>query len=396
VGQDGVAARHRHRPRRPRRGDRSAEAGARLPVQRGRGLLRLRAAAAILLAAAAALAGCSSGSDESSGDAELTVYVSLPLHEPDGRDAADGARLALEEAGDGGVRAAYLDDSEALRWSPARAAANARRATEDTTSIAYLGDFESGATRASLPVTNQAHLLQVSPASSADDLVAPFAGSDEVPDVQPTGDRTFGRVIPSDAAQGAAGAGWVDRLGIRRVSTDSDGSAFGDSLVASFKEALRRAVIEGDADFVYYGGLAGTEPRTPGRLLVSDAELGPGIAEPAGTLATSAALAPSQLAPAGGDFVARFRERYGRPPGRYAAYGYEAMAVILDSIDRADDRTDRGSVIDAFFATADRDSILGQYSITDTGETTLDRMSGYRFVRGDRVQPVAELSAAGP
>jgi branched-chain amino acid transport system substrate-binding protein len=342
------------------------------------------------------LGGCSSGSDESNGAAELTIYVSLPLHEPEGRDAADGARLALSDAGEVSARAVFVDDTEGGRWSPARAAANARRATEDSTSIAYLGDFESGATRASLPVTNQAHLLQVSPASSADDLVAPFPGSDEVPDVQPTGDRTFGRVIPSDAAQAAAGAGWVDRLGVRRVATVSDGSAFGDSLVASFREALRRAAIERDAEFVYYGGLAADVPRAAGRLMVSDAELGPGIAEPAGTLATSAALDPSQLLAAGQDFAASFRDRYGRPPGRYAAYGYEAMSVILDSIERADDPTDRGSVIGAFFATADRDSIVGRYSITDTGETTLDRMTGYRFTGEGRVSPAAELNAAGP
>jgi branched-chain amino acid transport system substrate-binding protein len=302
--------------------------------------------------------------------------------------------LALADSTNENVGAVVVDDGVGGGWSPARAAANARRATEDSTSIAYLGDFESGATRASLPVTNQAHLLQVSPASAADDLVAPFPGSDEVPDVQPTGDRTFGRVIPSDAAQAAAGAGWVERLGIRRVAAVSDGSVFGESLIASFKEALTRAAVERDADFAYYGGLADDQPGLAGRLLVSDAELAPGIAEPAGTLATSAALDPSQLPDSADDFIASFHRRYGHAPGRYAAYGYEAMALILDSIDRADDPTDRSSVIDAFFATSDRDSILGTYSITDTGETTLDRMSGYRFVGGAGApQPVTELRA---
>jgi branched-chain amino acid transport system substrate-binding protein len=348
----------------------------------------------------ALVAGCGSGSDDSAGPARLAVYVSLPLNGPsgaDGRDAADGARLALDAAagqvGDVEITTPVLDDTVDGRWSPARVAANARRASEDSTAIAYLGDFESGATRASLPVTNQAHLLQVSPASSADDLVAPFAGSDQLPDIQASGERNFGRVIPSDAAQGAAGAGWVGRLGERRVAAVSDGTAFGDSLVASFKEALAEAAVEPGASFVYYGGLAGDQPAGAGRLMVSDAEIGAGIAEPAGTLATSAALDPSQLPPAGQEFVARFRKQYGHAPGRYAAYGYEAMAVILDSIDRADDPTDRSSVIDAFFSTPDRDSILGRYSITDTGETTLDRMTGYRFAGGGAVDPVTALRA---
>ena len=53
------------------------------------------------------------------------------------------------------------------------------------------------------------------------------------------------------------------------------------------------------------------------------------------------------------------------------------MAVVLDSIDRADDPLDRGSVVDAFFATTDRDSILGTYSIDDVGDTTLAQVGAY-------------------
>ena len=68
---------------------------------------------------------------------------------------------------------------------------------------------------------------------------------------------------------------------------------------------------------------------------------------------------------------------------RYAAYGYEAMAVVLDSIRRAgDSATDRQAVIDAFFATSQRDSVLGTYSIDEVGDSTLDRMAGYRLGAG--------------
>ena len=64
-------------------------------------------------------------------------------------------------------------------------------------------------------------------------------------------------------------------------------------------------------------------------------------------------------------------------PGRYAAYGYEAMAVVLDSIRRAGDSgADRDSVVSAFFNTVDRRSILGSYSIDDVGDTTLSRLAG--------------------
>ena len=84
-----------------------------------------------------------------------------------------------------------------------------------------------------------------------------------------------------------------------------------------------------------------------GTQMVTDAGLTPDrIADSTpGLLATSAALDPSQLPPAADEVVGAFIAEYDRPPGRYAAYGYEAMAVILDSIDRASDPTDRAAVI---------------------------------------------------
>jgi branched-chain amino acid transport system substrate-binding protein len=367
-----------------------------------------RAAVITVLVAGLAVTGCSTGSGGDEGDATATVYVSLPLRGPsgvNGRDAADGARLALDDAGGeaGGIAVAakFLDDTEGTgpdaQWTPAQAAANASAATQDSTAIAYLGDFESGATRASLPVANSARMLQVSPASAAEDLVAPVPGSDEVPDVQPSGNRTFGRVIPGDRAQALAGAGWVDRMGVEEVATQSDGTAFGDAMVAGFEDGLGRASVFGGAGFLYYGGLPENQPEDAAaseRLMVTDAELQSGVSEPDGTFATSAALDPEQLPPKGHEFAGAFRAEYGRDPGRYAAYGYEAMAVILDSIGRADDPADRGAVIDAFFATSNRDSVLGTYSIDEVGDTTLDRMTGYEL-GPDEPKPVARIGGPG-
>jgi branched-chain amino acid transport system substrate-binding protein len=372
-----------------------------------------RSWASVLLTAALAAgltAGCSGGGAQVTDEATLSIYVSLPLRGPsgpDGRDAADGARLALADAGDsaGGiaVRARFLDDTEGsardAHWTPAQAGANARMASQDSTTIAYLGEFESGATRASVPVTNAARVLQVSPASAAGDLVAPVLGSDQLPETQPSGSRSFGRVIPSDRAQALAGADWVDKMGIARAATQSDGTAYGDAMASGFEDGVQRAsIVRSAVQFLYYGGGPDLQPaslsQSVRRLMVTDAELAPGVFEPRGTLATSAALDPTQLPASGQDFVDAFVVEYGRAPGRFAAYGYEAMAVILDSIDRASDPADRPAVIDAFFATTDRDSIIGTYSIDDVGETTLDRMTGYELGAG-KPKPVAELGRQG-
>ena len=54
-------------------------------------------------------------------------------------------------------------------------------------------------------------------------------------------------------------------------------------------------------------------------------------------------------------------------PAAAEATGEEAMALVLDSIERADDPLDRSSVLRAFYATADRDSALGLYTIDPVG-----------------------------
>ena len=362
-------------------------------------------ASALALAAGLSLTAC--GTAGISGASRATIYVSVPLRGPagaDGRDIVNGARMALATAGGRvgklTVRARYLDDAagpgDAVGWSPSAVGANARRATEDTSSVAYIGDFQSSATRTSEPITNAAHLLQVSPASGGVDLTRPFLGSDQLPVLEEEGgERTFGRVIPDDPAQAAAAAAWVRKLGAKRVELVSDGSAFGRTMATGFRDALQGArLVKKGAGLLYYAGVAADEPAAvtgfAGSVMASDALLPPFAGgPPRADLATSAAQDPAQLPPQGRRFVAAFQKRYGRPPGRYAAYGYEAMAVVLDSIRRAGSEGDqRQPVTDAFLATRARRSVLGTYSIDPLGNTTLDRVSGYRLRPG--AQPRAE------
>ena len=398
-------------------------------------ILRLPAALICAVLVAVAPAGCSvGGGDEAGGADELDVQVSLPLHGPAGRYGRairDGAKLALAEEPPGGgadsprrLGLRFGDDTAGGRWSAAATAENARRATSDSAAIAYVGELESGATRTSLPITNEAAMVQVSPASTAVDLVAPFPGSDEVPElVQPTGERTFGRVIPDDEVQAAAGAAWAEELGARNALVVSDRSEFGDTVADEFAEEAEALgisvettgasgatrVVRSNPDLVYFGGTPDGAPPVLDRVArLSDATI-------MGTDAllldrtflrrarsfegplrlTSAAQDPSQLpGPAGKRFVDDYRQHYGRSPGRYAAYGYEAMALVLDLVKRAGDEAgNRGAIVDELFSTGDRESVLGTYSIDDVGNTTLDRIAGYR-VRGGR--PVFAVALRAP
>ncbi len=177
------------------------------------------------------------------------------------------------------VEAVVLDDTEGsaggARWSPAKAAANARAATQDSTAIAYLGDFESGATRASLPITNEAPMLQVSPASGG------RRPGGAVPGLRRgAGDAAERRAQlragdPGDDAQAEAAAGWARELGWRRIAIAEDGSAFGETLAQAFTDEARDlglAVGRGDSRTTY---LAGDPAVPPGAVIGSDAFLSP-------------------------------------------------------------------------------------------------------------------------
>jgi branched-chain amino acid transport system substrate-binding protein len=372
-----------------------------------------RRLAAIAGAAALALVagGCggSSGGGKAGGET-LTVYVSAPLHgdrEAAGRAIVDGARLALADAGgrvgDLKVRAVYLDDTRDGRWSLARTAANARSAAEDVTAIGYIGDLDSGATRASLPITNQAEMAQISPVSTAVDLTRlPPVGDTSPARLQPSGRQTFARVVPDDDVEARAAAVWAKRMGTKRVGSVTDGSAFGQTLARAFDQETARIGLGtgegGGVDLVYYGGgpdrfSKATRGLPPRPIIGSDALIDPAFLRSATAFAdrlyvTSPFLDPSLLPAAGQRFVRAYRRQFGTV-NPAAAYGYESMALLLDAIHRAGPSgDDRNAVIDEVLSTHDRHSVLGTYSIDGNGDTTLDTVSGYRISDGLPVFPV--------
>lgn len=376
---------------------------------------------AALLAASVIPAGCSGdGARSEAVGAALVVYVGLPLHgenEAQGQALQNGMKLALAEAkgrvGDHRVEAIYLDDTRGRRWDQAVAADNARRASQDVAAIGYLGDLDSGATRVSLPITNQAEMVQISPASTAVDLTRAARG--EVPErLQPSAKRTFARVVPADDVQAAAAASWAKQLGAKRVAVLSSGEAFGDVVTVAFEDAAREIELElvkpGERpDVVYVGGsgpaglraLRRAGEAAPGaRLIGSDALLQELSRTGAAgldrrLLLTSPFIDPQELPPAGRRFAARYAAQFGAQPDPAAAYGYEAVGLLIDAIRRAGaDGNDRKAVLGEALDTKGRRSILGTYSIDDFGDTTLRTMSGYRVSGG---KPVFDrlIEAAG-
>ncbi len=395
--------------------------------------------------AVVAVAGCADEQSRSGtvpGDT-LTIFSSLPLQGPHADQAqsiVNAQKLALREvggrAGDFKINFASADDAtaggERVGWDPDKTAENARKAVENARTIAYIGDFDSGATAISLPITNEAGFVQVSPAATAIGLTKLVPGAVEAgePDkFYPSGGRTFARVVPPDDVQASAAARWTRRLGARTVFVIGDKSLEGDGLAELYVAAARRAGLRvigqermdpRDQDYrefarkvartrpaaVYFGGGAESnsvqlwrdlQAAAPDALKIGSHNLlvpefyGRLGAAGARTYITSAAMDPGQLPPRGRQFVRDYRREFGEAPDRYAAYGHAAMTMLLDAIERAGDEADeRDRVVEETLATTNFASAVGTFSIDRNGDTSLDRIAGYR-VHGGRLVFAAPL-----
>ncbi len=190
-----------------------------------------------LVALLPVLAGCGSvvSASETTGN-QLTVYSALPLEGPSaaiGHQIEGGEKLALAQAGGrvGPYRVSYasLDDVNPVNGetSPGETTAAAKQAAQDTSTIAYIGDYSSEATAVSLPLMNAAGILQVSPASPYAGLTSSHdAGQDEPERFYPSGKRTFARLAPGDPVQAAAQARLMRALGIHSVYVLDDQNPF--------------------------------------------------------------------------------------------------------------------------------------------------------------------------
>jgi branched-chain amino acid transport system substrate-binding protein len=385
---------------------------------------------------ASAAAGC--GTDQSRGGQvpgdTLTIYSSLPLqgaHRAQAQSIVNAEKLALKEAGgragDFTINFASRDDSTAgdgqtPGWNPGRTADNASKAAQDSRTIAYIGEFDSGATAISLPVTNEASIVQVSPAATAVGLtkLVPGAEKGEPERFYPTGERTFARVVPADDVQAKAEVSWAKDIGARRVFLVDDRSVEGRALAEQVRIAsegkldvvgrkgmdpraddyadLAREIAGKNPDLVYFGG--GVESNTlrfwqdmhaaaPNvRLMGSDLLLVPDFYEHLGSAAaltylTSATKDPSRLPASGQRFLREYRRQFGQQADPYAAYGHASMALLLDVLRRLGDKASkREEVVNELLNTRNFDSVIGRFSLDVNGDTDLDEVAGYRVRNG--------------
>ena len=130
------------------------------------------------MAVAAALflsiSACGTETGVSSG-ATISVYLSAPMQGPEsqrGRALCTTAKSALAraggKAGDLRVQLTCLDASGPTgAWTLARVGANARRAVEDSTTVAYIAEPALDARRQSRPILEEAEIAQLHASSGS-------------------------------------------------------------------------------------------------------------------------------------------------------------------------------------------------------------------------------------
>ena len=401
----------------------------------------------LLAAMALGFTACGDDDDDDGGGGgggefgdSATIYSSLPLQgasRPQTTAMVNGIELALQQAdnkaGDLTIEYESLDDStaQAGSWTPEATSANARRAAQDENAIAYLGEFNSGASAVSIPILNEGGLAQISPANTAVGLTTDEPGADagEPDKYYPTGNRHYVRIVPKDTIQGAALATVMEQDGCTSIAVLNDREVYGAGLarniVASAEEiglevasndgidknaanyrSLAQRANQAGADCMVYSGITANNAvqifKDFAAALPNAQLYGPdGVAESAfadpgeggipadvasRTKVTVATLSPDEYPPEGQKFFEDFEAEYGEAnPDPYAIYGYEAMSLAIDAITRAQEEGDltKQSVIDALFATQGRESVLGTYDIDENGDTTLTDYGVYSIEGGE-------------
>jgi branched-chain amino acid transport system substrate-binding protein len=410
--------------------------------------LRVRwlAAMGCLLGVSAIVAtGCGGGDggggNTVSGD-NLTVYSSLPRQGASRVQAIpieQGAALALKQrggkVGKWKVKYVTLDDATAAagQWDAAPTSSNARKASQDKTTIGYIGEYNSGASAISIPILNEGGIPQVSPANTAVGLTKKEPGTTpgEPDKYYKTGKRTYLRVVPRDSIQGAAMASQMKADGCKKIYIVNDKEVYGAGLAKNIensaksngltvlgndgfdkkaanyrslasKVAGKKPDCIADSQVVETNGvqvakdMAAANPQAklygPDGLAISsfaDPKKGGIPASDAGRWTLFVAtLAPDKYPPAGRKFFADFKKEHpdNPDPDPYAIYGYESMSLILDAIEKAGDKgNDRDEVLKQLFATKNRKSVLGTYSMDSTGDSSITDYGVYKIKDGKLV-----------
>jgi branched-chain amino acid transport system substrate-binding protein len=397
---------------------------------------RLAITIAVSVAVVFALSACGSSKKSSTagGSNTINIYSSLPLIGATSAQtipAVNGMKLALSQAGGkaGKFKVNYisLNDATAAKggYDVGQCAADGRKAATDPKAIAYLGEFNSGCTEASLPILNQAGIPMISPANTYVGLTTNEPGSapGEPQKYYPSGTRTYLRIVPRDSIQAGADLLAMKQAGCTKVAIANSQTPYGAGL-AKLQELEKgfygvnivsntpinptapnyrsyASTIKGQgADCFMFAGetdhgavqitkdvhaalptahIFGDDGDCSGSY--TNPKMGgvPASIDP--LIECTVATIPINKLPGGiNPFLPAYKAKYGvSNPDPYAIYGYEDMKLVLDTIKSLGSKgNSRSDVLHALFAIKNRNSVLGPYGFDKNGDTTLKSYGLYK------------------
>lgn len=366
-----------------------------------------------------------------SGSPDFIIPSDLPLQGAIRHQTVQISRAmiwALANAGwkAGSYKIGYqsCDDSTAQTggWDTAKCATNAHLYANDRSVIGVIGTFNSGCAKIEVPVLNRASLGMVSPANTNPGLTKKWDVG-EPQKYYPTGVRNYARVVATDDIQGPADALWSQSLGFKKVYVLNDKQTYGFGVATTYRsaaqklgikvvgfqgwdakassyEALATAIKASGAQAVFLGGIICNN----GAKLMQDIkavdpkiqlQMPDGFSDPNGNGAVAngayisvAGEPPKALTGAGATFISSFGKQIGTTPNPYAAYGAQAMEVMLSAVAKGGGQ--RASTTKGLFGLTITNGILGNFTINATGDTNLTPITIYKQ-SGKNLNPVKTL-----
>jgi branched-chain amino acid transport system substrate-binding protein len=364
---------------------------------------------------------------------EIHIYSSLPRQGTNTEQTntlVEQIKLVLDgkKIGNWTIKYFDLDDSSAANngdWDGTVEQGNANKAANDPDAMAYIGTYNSGAAKLSIPILNAACLVMVTPANTYPGLTKVVNGvtkPGEPETYYPKGYRNYSRVVGTDDAQGAAGAEWAKTLGKTKAWVLDDSQVYGQGLARSFAlgftkvggtvlsangtsesfdakatdyGALAQKIKAAAPDIIYIGSITG---QNTGKLwkdlraALPDITImsGDGVFEKSwydgagtsanGTFLTFGAIGPDQLTGAGKTWFDAYKTAHGgNQPASYTAYGNAAATVVLEALKKAG-TNDRGAVLTNVMATKDLDTVVGKLTLNADGDPTTASPTAYQVV----------------
>jgi branched-chain amino acid transport system substrate-binding protein len=405
------------------------------------GALAIAAAMAVGACSQTAAPSTSPGASGATGGKTLKLGVTLPLSggaAADGQPTLKGAQLAVKQANDAGGIAGYtielvpLDHAVNGKYNEQQGAADMQTFASDPAVIGVIGPYNSAVAKAQIPISNDAGLLQCSPANTNEGLTKPEFGALDLRKNFP--ERiNYIRVATTDDVQGPAMASYAyNDLELRNILVIDDVTTFGtgvaDNFEAKFKELggeiadrvgapadttdFNGIITEAqgqDPDAVYYGGVV----TSGGGLLLKQMRqqgmdvpfLGPdgivnGSGEAEGSLIQIAGAEAADNSfgtiaaigdfPAKAEFDQQFEEAFAndadfKTPGAYSGPAHACATVVLESLRgflEGNANADQAAIREGVraFATDSAntfDTVLGETSFDENGDNTAKFISFY-------------------